>query len=236
MKGEQPLPPVRVRVEHHTIAPVGDPHLARQVAREAEQLAEQPRIPGVVERCHVVRGDHEQVRGRLGVQVSEREQAVAPLHDRGRDLARGDLAEDATGHQPLPNACLSCSQSFFAARSSGGAPSTSASCSSRARCSAVSLVGVHTCTRTCRSPRPPSPTRGRPLPRSRYTVAVCVPGWTLSAASPYGVGTRTSAPSAAWANESGDRKSTRLNSSHSQISYAVFCLKKKKNERQNEPQ
>src|SRR2546427_7791678 len=30
-----------------------------------------------------------------------------------------------------------------------------------------------------------------------------------------------------------DRKSTRLNSSHSQISYAVFCLKKKKNKRQN---
>src|SRR2546427_7502748 len=28
-----------------------------------------------------------------------------------------------------------------------------------------------------------------------------------------------------------DRKSTRLNSSHSQISYAVFCLKKKKRER-----
>src|SRR2546430_12677294 len=28
-----------------------------------------------------------------------------------------------------------------------------------------------------------------------------------------------------------DRKSTRLNSSHSQISYAVFCLKKKKNKR-----
>src|SRR5688572_32202523 len=28
--------------------------------------------------------------------------------------------------------------------------------------------------------------------------------------------------------ESQDRKSTRLNSSHSQISYAVFCLKKKK--------
>src|SRR5688572_31782200 len=28
--------------------------------------------------------------------------------------------------------------------------------------------------------------------------------------------------------ERADRKSTRLNSSHSQISYAVFCLKKKK--------
>src|SRR2546430_8547226 len=29
-------------------------------------------------------------------------------------------------------------------------------------------------------------------------------------------------------SQSPDRKSTRLNSSHSQISYAVFCLKKKK--------
>ena len=28
-----------------------------------------------------------------------------------------------------------------------------------------------------------------------------------------------------------DRKSTRLNSSHANISYAVFCLKKKKNEK-----
>src|SRR2546430_6359158 len=30
-----------------------------------------------------------------------------------------------------------------------------------------------------------------------------------------------------------DRKSTRLNSSHSQISYAVFCLKKKKKTKTN---
>src|SRR2546427_7483762 len=34
--------------------------------------------------------------------------------------------------------------------------------------------------------------------------------------------------SPASARKSLDRKSTRLNSSHSQISYAVFCLKKKK--------
>src|SRR2546421_7496715 len=32
---------------------------------------------------------------------------------------------------------------------------------------------------------------------------------------------------------SADRKSTRLNSSHDQISYAVFCLKKKKKEYNN---
>src|SRR5258707_9501906 len=30
-----------------------------------------------------------------------------------------------------------------------------------------------------------------------------------------------------------DRKSTRLNSSHANISYAVFCLKKKKKKKQN---
>src|SRR2546430_15638342 len=51
---------------------------------------------------------------------------------------------------------------------------------------------------------------------------------------------RSSPPSAAWPStarcqtrgavrraRAPDRKSTRLNSSHSQISYAVFCLKKK---------
>src|SRR3712207_8268364 len=31
-----------------------------------------------------------------------------------------------------------------------------------------------------------------------------------------------------FARKSGDRKSTRLNSSHANISYAVFCLKKKR--------
>src|SRR5258708_28188402 len=33
----------------------------------------------------------------------------------------------------------------------------------------------------------------------------------------------------------GDRKSTRLNSSHQIISYAVFCLKKKKNKNYKKP-
>src|SRR2546427_4535315 len=49
------------------------------------------------------------------------------------------------------------------------------------------------------------------------------------------VGVATTIPSAEYCPTSSpstdtrrDRKSTRLNSSHSQISYAVFCLKKKK--------
>src|SRR5437870_10313408 len=38
------------------------------------------------------------------------------------------------------------------------------------------------------------------------------------------------------ANRRGDRKSTRLNSSHVAISYAVFCLKKKKKPYKTQPQ
>src|SRR5437899_8847232 len=44
--------------------------------------------------------------------------------------------------------------------------------------------------------------------------------------------TSPSVPASNWRRSSslsGDRKSTRLNSSHLGISYAVFCLKKKKN-------
>src|SRR2546422_6725348 len=37
------------------------------------------------------------------------------------------------------------------------------------------------------------------------------------------------APEGFYRKWKGDRKSTRLNSSHGYISYAVFCLKKKKN-------
>src|SRR2546430_13254612 len=56
-------------------------------------------------------------------------------------------------------------------------------------------------------------------------LPICGPstsGWLKFAAvpSPAGDRRRTGAPR--------DRKSTRLNSSHSQNSYAVFCLKKKK--------
>src|SRR3712207_8561195 len=42
-------------------------------------------------------------------------------------------------------------------------------------------------------------------------------------------GRREVAIDATSAEEHEDRKSTRLNSSHANISYAVFCLKKKKN-------
>src|SRR5690625_6884178 len=46
-------------------------------------------------------------------------------------------------------------------------------------------------------------------------------------------GTPRNAPASAahgLLGQEGDRKSTRLNSSHVAISYAVFCLKKKKNQ------
>src|SRR5947209_17223970 len=50
-----------------------------------------------------------------------------------------------------------------------------------------------------------------------------------------GFGQRVLAP---WGEETvkRDRKSTRLNSSHANISYAVFCLKKKKKKNKKEEQ
>src|SRR2546427_6576501 len=69
---------------------------------------------------------------------------------------------------------------------------------------------------------------GRHLPRPGLAPAqrcggACGPGHGRGAAGDHGlVGHRLAA------DLRPDRKSTRLNSSHSQISYAVFCLKKKK--------
>src|SRR3712207_8202854 len=66
----------------------------------------------------------------------------------------------------------------------------------------------------------------------RYVVAVLAVVTLIAAAQSgmlglsrlaYSLATNRQIPSAL-----GDRKSTRLNSSHANISYAVFCLKKKK--------
>src|SRR5207302_9833174 len=53
------------------------------------------------------------------------------------------------------------------------------------------------------------------------------------AAGPCGRGAARQGPREDRYPRRGDRKSTRLNSSHVKISYAVFCLKKKKNRLRN---
>src|SRR2546430_7137100 len=55
-----------------------------------------------------------------------------------------------------------------------------------------------------------------------------MPAWTSTTGSPLPRVSYSSSRPSTFA----DRKSTRLNSSHSQISYAVFCLKKKKADEQ----
>src|SRR5688572_32174148 len=49
-------------------------------------------------------------------------------------------------------------------------------------------------------------------------------------------GHRSDSPRLEREHQHRDRKSTRLNSSHSQISYAVFCLKKKKKKKKKTQQ
>src|SRR2546427_3242106 len=79
----------------------------------------------------------------------------------------------------------------------------------------LTVTGVQTCALPICRRRRPAP--GAHSPRAAQTrhAASC------ARAGPARAPLRPAAPA-------GDRKSTRLNSSHSQISYAVFCLKKKK--------
>src|SRR5207302_8483432 len=84
-------------------------------------------------------------------------------------------------------------------------------------------------------PRPPIPPLFpyTTLFRSRSSRRPRISASTSGARGPYSLSTR--APTASrTTNRNGrapdrDRKSTRLNSSHVKISYAVFCLKKKNN-------
>src|SRR5438552_7242768 len=61
-----------------------------------------------------------------------------------------------------------------------------------------------------------------------------LPACTLAGVRPRFVPLSERVVSLGQRHEAGDRKSTRLNSSHQIISYAVFCLKKKKHETNNE--
>src|SRR5437899_9149858 len=79
----------------------------------------------------------------------------------------------------------------------------------------------------------------RPPPRSTlfpYTTLFRSPGADIHHAGIFALAQegKESTDDPQWAQGvgfKGDRKSTRLNSSHLGISYAVFCLKKKKNKR-----
>src|SRR2546429_9909888 len=72
------------------------------------------------------------------------------------------------------------------------------------------------------------PISARPRPESRAAVGIQGPSARTGpprGPQPGGAGVGA----ARGGSGAGDRKSTRLNSSHGYISYAVFCLKKKKN-------
>src|SRR5207302_3731278 len=65
----------------------------------------------------------------------------------------------------------------------------------------------------------------------RVMKSVCRPFTSTSATRPRGtLGVRRAVSGWLIRRSIADRKSTRLNSSHVKISYAVFCLKKKKDE------
>src|SRR5207245_10052963 len=66
--------------------------------------------------------------------------------------------------------------------------------------------------------------------RDRFGNVIVTLGREAQNASPAATSTSRGTSMSQLARRFGDRKSTRLNSSHGSISYAVFCLKKKKTE------
>src|SRR3712207_8911979 len=62
--------------------------------------------------------------------------------------------------------------------------------------------------------------------RSQKRKSEGAPAEVCFAPIPAVQGTLISSPKRTWADRALDRKSTRLNSSHANISYAVFCLNK----------
>src|SRR2546427_8700449 len=90
-----------------------------------------------------------------------------------------------------------------------------------------------------RSERPPPPVEPKTAALVRVAAAIAA-GETAELEARLGAARGAGVP-LLWIEELllqsllvvGDRKSTRLNSSHSQISYAVFCLKKKKKNKEH---
>src|SRR5258707_7964118 len=80
----------------------------------------------------------------------------------------------------------------------------------------------------------PYTTLFRSLPSLFLSVGADRPGVAVPHA-PVGVAQRPRRRVPAAAGAHTDRKSTRLNSSHANISYAVFCLKKKKRPHRTAP-
>src|SRR5690606_42153002 len=83
-------------------------------------------------------------------------------------------------------------------------------------------LSLHDALPICRRPSASSP--GCPSAR-RSRRGSATAWWSRASATP---ATTTTSAAGAATPPSTDRKSTRLNSSHVKISYAVFCLKKKK--------
>src|SRR5207253_5889378 len=80
-------------------------------------------------------------------------------------------------------------------------------------------------------PPPPPPTPPPPPPPPSFQLTLTVTGAGTVTSNPAGINcgqTCTASFPSGTAVTLTDRKSTRLNSSHVAISYAVFCLKKKK--------
>jgi len=203
MQVEHGLPAVGVGVHHHAVALLRDPFVARQRAREQQHLAQQPRIPRVVQRGHVLCGDDEDMRRRLrwvSRNASSRPSRFTIVAGISPATILQKRQSVALTRPQRPRESASRTSSPRLRR--GRAPSTCRNSPSSRSCSGVSSVGVQTWTRTCSHRGPPRPgaaaLAAQPVHRAGLAAAL-----QLEQRRAVGVGISTSAPKAAWLNDTG---------------------------------
>src|SRR5438445_8300792 len=218
------LDPIRV-----VLARAHQPEVAKpEILESPHHVGDVAEVPGLVQNDGDGHPTSSRMPNRSGSCRSPRKntQPLPPLQTScpARRVRPGSISFTSRSNRSRPPTCARCPPPCGQAMPSVTRYPRSVRCQAprtRSGSAELSLVA------STRNPLPPDsgmiryPARSSPVPPvsfpARYT---CRPSEWMSSGS---LSSRSAgAP---------DRKSTRLNSSHANISYAVFCLKKKKNQR-----
>jgi hypothetical protein len=94
------LPGVRPIIDNHSITRLTDARRGGGGGNELKQTLPKVRvlIRNLVHRTHVATRHHQQMDGRLGIDIGECDESLVLLHEGGGDIAPNNLAKDTVIH------------------------------------------------------------------------------------------------------------------------------------------